>query len=134
MSEAHIFLIADDQEVYRRLLARLARIAFGGDAAISFARDGAEAIARLRDNRVDLVITDLRMPRATGLEVARVARLIHPETQVVLVSADACGDEGSTPCDVFARVQKPFDIDVLVHLMRAAAERPVPIGSSATAP
>jgi len=51
------------------------------------AADGAAALAELRNNSVQLVISDLRMPRTDGLELMRKAKEISPETQFILMTA-----------------------------------------------
>ncbi len=48
--------------------------------------DGAEAIARFRAERFDVVFTDLAMPRVSGWQVARAVKATRPQVPVVLVT------------------------------------------------
>ncbi len=121
-------LIADDDESLRWLIARLAALALGDEAKVSLARDGSEAIAWLGSERADVIVTDLHMPGASGLDVACAARRAWPGTQVVLVTGGARAEElrAATLAGMFACIQKPFDVDFFIDTLRAAAERAKP--------
>jgi DNA-binding NtrC family response regulator len=82
------------------------------------------ALAALEKHGFDLLITDLRMPRADGLEVLRRARTLDPELPVVLITAHA-----SVPTAIaamregaFDYVEKPFDNDELKLLLARALD------------
>ena len=59
-------LIADDQEMMRDSLAAI--LAREGHEIFA-ASDGPSALARIGGTRIDLVITDMKMPRMTGIEL-----------------------------------------------------------------
>ena len=65
MAEKHKILIVDDESPTREALLRYLRRNF----QVKGAADGAEAIEFLRTENFDLVLTDLRMPRADGMSV-----------------------------------------------------------------
>ncbi len=77
-------LVADDdplsREFLQEALGALQMEAVG-------AADGEEAIARLWEGGFDLVVTDLKMPRADGLQVLEAARSLQPPVPVVLITA-----------------------------------------------
>lgn len=56
---------------------------------VRYCRSGKEAFATLRAHAVDLVITDIVMPEADGLEVLMRLRRTHPQLKVVVMSGDA---------------------------------------------
>lgn len=71
-----------------------------GDLSITLACDGSEGIQRIHesvaDNRpFDLIITDLRMPKADGLRLATIARLESPESRVILTTGTPHDDPGA---------------------------------------
>jgi len=77
-------LVVDDDVRTARLLARLLN-EDGFEVEVS--SDGARAIARLsREPAPDVLVTDLRMPHADGLSVARYARSLHPSMPVFIVT------------------------------------------------
>ncbi len=78
-------VIVDDHALFRRGLDRVLSdepdIEVAGEAA-----DGVEAVARVRELTPDVVIMDVRMPRATGIEAARTIRAMVPDTKVVMLT------------------------------------------------
>src|SRR5947207_357168 len=80
-------LVCDDQEMMRDSLA--ANLAREGHDVIATG-DGAAAAARLSGPlRFDLLITDLKMPRMTGIELLAEAKRLRPDMPVVLMTAFA---------------------------------------------
>ena len=75
-------LVADDEQNLRRVLVAMLR-RDGHD--VVQAASGLEAIEQLAD--VDVVITDLRMPGADGMEVLRSASKNHPHVPVIMITA-----------------------------------------------
>jgi len=116
-------LTADDHETYRRLLAGLARVAFGAEVVVSLSHDGNDALARLKGEPIDILLTDPHMPGASGVEVARAARGVRRETRVLLVTRDATEDElrEAARAGVFRCIRKPFDIGFVVAVLQQAA-------------
>ena|SRR5687767_5446644 len=57
--------------------------------AVSLATDAAEGLEVLRASAIEMVITDLNLPKGTGLEVISVLRHDFPATKVLVVSAEA---------------------------------------------
>ena len=77
-------LVADDEEVIREELAEL--LGEQGYRVLT-APDGAAALTELRNQSIQVVITDLRMPKCDGLELIRRGRETSPETQFVMMTA-----------------------------------------------
>jgi DNA-binding NtrC family response regulator len=77
-------LIAEDEELLRQELSET--LIDKGYRVLS-AADGAAALGILKANSVQLVITDLRMPRSDGLELVRKGREASPETQFIVMTA-----------------------------------------------
>lgn len=65
-------LVVDDREICRRQIKRSPTLGDGREFCVKFeAQNGAEALKILEHNKVDLVITDIRMPVMDGLELLR---------------------------------------------------------------
>ena len=114
-------LVVDDKENVVRLLARILAQEF----EVETAGDGTRALALIATHVFDVVISDIRMPGADGIAVLHEIRRLHPETEVVLVTAF-----GSIPAAVEAMkqgaydyLQKPFEPEQALLLVRRAAER-----------
>jgi len=114
-------LVVDDKDSLRELVARILAPRF----EVVTARDGAEAIARLAAEDVDVVLSDMRMPGADGLEVLRVAKERRPDVEVVLMTAFASVQSAveAIRAGAFDYLPKPFDPDEALLKVERAAER-----------
>src|SRR5262245_36725339 len=78
-------LIADDHPAMVEAVATVLRD--HGLEIAGRARDGAEALAKLESLKPDVAIVDLRMPRMTGIELARRASKLQSPPAIVLYTA-----------------------------------------------
>src|SRR5258706_3003074 len=101
-------LVADDEQNLRRVLVALLRR--DGHEVVQ-AASGEEAIEQLAD--VDVVITDLRMPGADGMEVLRTASKNHPHVPVIMITAYGSVGQAveAIKAGAFDYIEKPFDQD-----------------------
>jgi two-component system response regulator HydG len=102
-------LVADDQEMMRDSLA--ATLVRDGHEVVA-AGDGPIAISRLSSGaKFDLLITDLKMPRMTGIELLAEAKRLRPELPVVLMTAFATVATAveAMKLGAYDYIQKPFD-------------------------
>ena len=77
-------LVADDDPAVRQSLERaLTREGY----AVVLAADGQAALERLQSGGVDLILSDLKMPGLTGLELLRQAKAVAPDVDVILLTA-----------------------------------------------
>lgn len=88
------------------------------------AKDGMEGIKRIKEDRIDVVLTDLKLPKKDGMDVLRAAKEENPMLPVILMTAYGSVDlavraikEGA-----FDFITKPFDTDHLLHLIKKAME------------
>ena len=77
-------LVVDDEEKQRRILQE---ILAGAGYPVESVGSAAEAVDRVRTGGIDLVLTDLRMPGASGLELLAEVKSFDPEIEVVLMTA-----------------------------------------------
>jgi two-component system, NtrC family, response regulator AtoC len=87
-SKEQILIVDDEANLRRVLSAQLGREGY----EVHTAEDGEKGLALLREHHIDLVITDLRMPKVDGMEVLRQALLIDPELPVVILTAHGTVD------------------------------------------
>ncbi|MGH9016434.1 MAG: GAF domain-containing protein [Acidimicrobiales bacterium] len=119
-----VVLLVEDEEELRRLAVReLDRRGY----AVVVASDGDEAleVARSLDGRIDLLVTDVVMPRMSGIELAAQAKELWPHMPVLFVSGHL--DErsvGRNPMPEDADLlAKPFTPVQLGHRVRQALDR-----------
>ena len=122
---AERILLVEDEEALRAVLVRVLRE--NGYEVVGTA-DGEAALAELEDPaaRFDLVLSDLVMPRMNGYELADRLRQWHPETKVLLMSAESNhvslgGREPPPGVDLLA---KPFELRELAVRVRRVLEGP----------
>jgi len=110
-------LVVDDQEMMRdSLVATLVR---EGHEVVA-AGDGPIAVSRLSSGtKFDLLITDLKMPKMTGIELLTEARRIRPELPVVLMTAFATVTTAveAMKLGAYDYIQKPFDCEEIKLLV-----------------
>lgn len=83
---AYRVLVADDHPLYRTALSNIVSDAFS-DVLVSECEDVASALAALQAGDIDLVLLDLSMPDAEGLDGLRQLRSASPSTPVIICSA-----------------------------------------------
>ena len=117
-------LIADDQEPVRWAL-RLVLDAEPDIEVVDEAGDGAEAVDKARQHRVDVVVLDLRMPRMDGLAaIRRIAESINPAPAVVALTTFDVDEYlfGALQAGAAGFVLKDSEPALLVDAVRAASK------------
>lgn len=115
-------LIAEDdslvREAVRQLLAR-------EGYCVGTAPDGLEAIKILTMDEVDLVVTDVRMPGAGGMDVLRHARRVAPDTAVIIMTAYGTLETALEAMrqGAFDYLTKPFQIEQMTFAVEKAYGR-----------
>jgi DNA-binding NtrC family response regulator len=86
---------------------------------------GEEALRVLRARRVDVLVTDLRMPGVDGFDLVRASIELDPSRTVILMTAYGTLDTAleATGRGVFQYLTKPFRLDTLVRVLEQALHR-----------
>ena len=114
-------LIADDHDSLRRGLVR-ALTDQGHD--VEEASNGNLALQRLHETSFDVIISDLRMGGADGMDVLRTARSLHPGTAVILMTAFGSINTAVEAMKIgaFDYVPKPFEVEEMEMKVAKALE------------
>lgn len=80
-------LVVDDSPDYRLIVRALLQSLGDAVVVVGEAEDGQQALAMLRHERPELVITDLVMPHLNGIELTRYIRDELPQAAVILMSS-----------------------------------------------
>ncbi len=108
-------LIVDDDPGIRVLVASLLR---GAHYEILTARDGLEALGvALGDPGVDVIVTDVQMPRVTGVELGRLVRAARPHVAILYMSGAAL-DPDMAAIGASRFLAKPFTAPELLDAVR----------------
>jgi DNA-binding NtrC family response regulator len=112
-------LVVDDEANLRRVLAALL-MRDGCD--VHLAENGEAALGLLREHHIDLVITDLKMPKIDGMELLREVQKSDPTLPVVMLTAHGTVDNAVEALKLGALdyLTKPFDKDEIRAVVQKA--------------
>jgi DNA-binding NtrC family response regulator len=119
--EMRILVVDDDWPMAKTLVDVLNLRGYRAEAAYS----GPEALEMLREDHLDCVITDIKMPEVTGVDLLRCIKEVRPHLPVVFMTAYAAGslvNEGLRE-GALASFVKPLDIDLLLCFLSVLNEQ-----------
>ncbi|MFQ5672591.1 MAG: sigma-54-dependent transcriptional regulator [Nitrospinales bacterium] len=92
---------------------------------VLIARNGEIAAQLIRENIFDLVLTDIRMPRAGGIDVLETVNEVSPSTPVVMMTAYASAETAveAMKKGAYDYISKPFNVDDLQLIIKNAIEK-----------
>jgi DNA-binding NarL/FixJ family response regulator len=115
-------LVVDDSPHLRRCVCRALDRA--GLTVVGEAADGEQALAKAAEQRPDVVLMDLRMPKMDGIRATRALRAQQPETPVLLWTGDSDANIGAAVREAGARAGVPKGIrtpELVAILLRICA-------------
>ena len=114
-------LVVDDEANVRESL----RLVFGKDFRVSEARSGEEAIRRVISDKPEVILLDILMPGIDGLEVLKQVKGLHPEGEVIMLTALNTARTAFTSKEfgAFDYVTKPFDLEEMRFRVNRALEK-----------
>src|SRR6202046_969756 len=116
-----VLLVEDKAELRAMLRKALERNGY----TVEEAPDGNSAIDKIRSRRYQLILSDLKLPGNSGLDVLRESRRVEPTLPVILMTAYGSVEEAVTAMKdgAFDFIQKPVDLDHLKLLLERAARQ-----------
>lgn len=121
MIDIQKILIVDDEENIRNLLQKVLSKA---GYRVYLAEDGEAALRIIMNRSIDIVITDIKMPKMNGIELMEKARQIDPEVEFIIMTAFATLDTAITALKMGARdyITKPFDIEEIIASLKRVSQ------------
>ncbi len=121
MSQKPSVLVVDDESGILDTLRILLR---NEGFEVTTAQGGKAGLEQIRAGTHDLILSDVRMPQVSGLDILTAAREQDPMTPVILMTAQASLQSaiGAVNSGAFYYIQKPFSNDELVAILRRACE------------
>lgn len=112
-----IILVVEDKESMARMLKETLELE-GYEVIV--AKDGAEGIKRIRDSKVDVVLTDLKLPGKDGLEVLRTSKEENHLTPVIVMTAHGSIETAvdAMKSGAYDFITKPLDTEYLQLLIK----------------
>ena len=121
MSQKPSVLVVDDESGILDTLRILLR---NEGFEVTTAQGGKAGLEQIRSGAHDIILSDVRMPQVSGLDILNSAREQDPMTPVILMTAQASLQSaiGAVNQGAFYYIQKPFSNDELVAILRRACE------------
>jgi len=121
MKENIAILLIDDEEGSRQALTLLLK----GSYNVTSAASGHEARQRLAAEKFDIVITDLRLPDCSGIDLLKQVKSYHPTTDVILITGHASAETAVTAMKegAFDYITKPLNMEELRLILAKALEK-----------
>jgi signal transduction histidine kinase/GGDEF domain-containing protein len=121
--QSRILVVDDEKEIREMLLKALSR---SSDFQVELAENGEEALKKIEQENFDLVLTDLKMPKMDGLQLAAKIANSKPETLIVLMTGHGTIDSALEAMKRGASdyLMKPLNLsELIIRIQRVLEER-----------
>lgn len=120
LSKGNVLVVDDEVNLCRILGAKLAKNGF----SVIAVHDGQQAIDKVRESDFDVVLLDLILPKVDGLAALVQIRALYNDLPVIVMTACESPDafEKAKNIGVSGYINKPFDLDSLVELVRHTSQ------------
>lgn len=121
VQKGRILIVDDEQGIRELLISEFKRLGY----EVFHAVNGEDAISKIQVEKVDIIITDMKMPKVDGLDLLKFAKENSPETEVILITGYATVENAleAMRSGAYDFIQKPFNIDELSALVEKAMEK-----------
>ncbi len=121
MEKQVILIVEDDSNVGESIRLLLEKRGY----SILLASNGKEALPLFRQEMVDLVITDLVMPKMDGMALLEAVKKLRPETEVIVISAQGTIEKAvqAMKMGAFDFIEKPINPKVIALVVERALEK-----------
>lgn len=114
-------LIVEDEKLLRLMMAKLLQVS---GYRVYTCGDSLQALELVEVKSFDLVITDLMMEGATGMDVLRATRKCHPRAKVIIITATPSSETllEAKRQGAYAYLRKPFQLKQFLSILKDAIE------------
>ncbi len=123
MDAIQVLLVDDEVDFLETLMKRMKK----RNVDINGVKSGEEALLTLDQDRVDVVVLDVRMPGMDGIEALREIKRRHPLVEVIMLTGHANTEVAVQGMELgaFDYLMKPMDIDELLYKVEDAHKNKV---------
>src|SRR5690348_4082320 len=121
MAKTTVLVVDDDNALRDLSLEVVNQLDFEGQAA----EDATRALQILETTQIDIVLSDVRMPDVSGIELLKIIRQEHPEVAVLMMTGYGTIPEAveAVKLGAYDYITKPFKIDDLRRLLERVVEK-----------
>jgi DNA-binding response OmpR family regulator len=118
MNDLKVLLVDDESEFVSTLAERLYLRGFHATTA----HDGEDAIRTVLEEKLDLIVLDIKMPGLSGIEVLKEIKKIEPQLPIILLTGHGSTKEGmeGMKYGAYDYLMKPVDINELIQKIQEA--------------
>ncbi|MBI3814242.1 MAG: sigma-54-dependent Fis family transcriptional regulator [Nitrospinae bacterium] len=115
-------LVVDDERSMREFLSIM--LEKEGYRTIT-ADNGKDATELIKSHKFDLIITDIKMPKVSGIEILRESMSLHPHTPVIMITAFASTEVAveAMKLGAYDYITKPFNVEEIKIVIKKALEK-----------
>lgn len=112
-------LLVDDEPHILKKVRKVMNSTFEDYNIVAQAKNGRDALSLIQEQHIDLVITDIRMPEMTGLELAEQLRMSHPQIKVIILTGHSEFEyaKKAIQLNVVDFILKPIVADNLIKVL-----------------
>jgi DNA-binding NtrC family response regulator len=131
MKAFKVLLVDDEEDFVTGLSERMKLQDVGSEVAL----DGEQALAKVEEQNPDIVVLDLKMPGMHGMVVLDKVKKVHPDIQVVILTAHGSekDEEEAKRLGAFAFLRKPVALEQLMEVVTQAYRKKVELSMMASA-
>ena len=120
MNKPHILLIDDEAIALTNLTHVLQREGY----QVTACKNGEDGLAAIQQSKIDLVLTDLKMPGIDGMAVLKDVQVHHPDVPVIMITGHATLDSAveAMKAGAYHYLAKPFRLAEAREVVRAALD------------
>ncbi len=121
--KADISILAVDDDV--NMLAMLEKFLKRAGYTVDTTSDSMKAMSLVDEKNYDIVITDIQMPRANGMDLLKRIKELQKDTMVIMITAFGSVDSAvnAMKAGAYDYVSKPFNIDEILALLERATQQ-----------
>jgi two-component system, response regulator, stage 0 sporulation protein F len=112
-----VLVVDDDNMMHMLYQAHFREEMSNGKAIFFFKSSGPDAIEFLKTNTVDIVLSDVNMPRMSGLELLKILKDEYPELDVCIISSFNDHQTEAESLNAKCFLQKPVKMDDLKEMI-----------------
>lgn len=115
-------LVVDDEASIRNVLRDILEME---DYEVEEAKDGIEALAKVKTNKFDVIISDIKMPKMDGMDVLERIQILAPDIPVIMISGHGSIETAvdAVKKGAFDYIAKPLDMNRILITIRNAMDR-----------
>jgi CheY-like chemotaxis protein len=118
-------LVVDDAKLMHSVLENYIKKNFS-DVEIILASNGEEAVEKCKNEKPDMILTDIMMPGIDGIEAIKRIRKFDSKVNIIAISADGKFEKDSLAAGAKLFLKKPLSSEIVINAIKSFTNQNVP--------